>query len=457
MSPRIPCLLLGLLLAPAACVTDDGAPASTGLESGGGALTWVGDTHLGVAGVWLPPTLAPAAGHRLDVYTQTYPIGSAARVDLYWLDGSGAVDSAPMVVDADGVGSYGNNTQWRASLPGDVMVDGQTVQYWIRAQGQDGRVLWDSRYGDNYRVEARRYDIAWMGGLGSWRPVSGDYVEGGLFNRDGATATGCWNHGVSTSSYRERAVRVWAPGLTDRALDDAELEAASAMVDVELYTDAGTSGWQARPARFAERRGNDFVYSFRFVDFTPVCIDGLGDGTYAFKLRGSTDGGAHWFWRGSANGPGGGDDLLVQYAARCSYFDDPTDCIPTETPLTHRITGGPVVVWNGTSIGATSTFTRELPGDGTAPVTVRNIALRGPDADQFGLELFDVTHGSYVDPAGPFNLDAGDELRVIVVHRPTVASPGSLPQQATVTWVEEGAYGPARTIQGIYLRGYTAP
>ncbi len=436
MSPRLPRLLLFCaLLAPAACVTGPDDAAHGSIEAGGGALTWVGDTHLGVAGVWLPPTLSPAAGHPLDVYTQTYPIGSADRVDLYWVDAGGTVESAPMTVDADGVGSYGNNTQWRATLPGEALDDGQTVQYWIRAQGQDGRVLWDSRDGQNYAVTPVHYEVAWMGGLGSWRPVSGDYLEGGLFNSDGATATGCWNHGVSASSYRERAVRVWVPGLTDRALDDAELAAASAMIDVELFTDARVGGWQARPARFAERWGNDFVYSYRFVDFTPVCIDGLGDGTYAFKLRGSTDGGASWFWRGTDNGPYGGDNLKVQYAARCSYFDDPTDCIPIETPLTHRIVGGPVVTWPGTNVGATSTFTRELPGSADAPVTLRDLALVGPDADQFGLELFDVGAGTYVDPAGPFTLGAGDELRLIVVHAPTAASPGSLPQQATITWV----------------------
>lgn len=437
------------------CTADDVVSDSAHEATDGQALEWLGDTHLRVGTVWLPPTLAPATGRDLDVYTQTYPVGAATHLELHWSDGGGTAGSAAMTLDADGVGAYGNNSQWRGRIPAAALEDGRPIYYWIRAEDGVGGVRWDSRGGQNYTVTPRGYEVGWIGGLGAYRPVNGEYQPGQLFAADESTATGCWNHGVSASSYRTRAARVWIPGLTDRDLGDAERAAATAMIRLEVYTDARAEGWAGVPATFVRREGNDFLYSFRFVDFTPVCVPGLGDGTYGFKLRASMTDGAAWLWRGASDG----SDLRVQYAARCSYFNDPYDCIPTETELTGAIAfgpGGSVQRWDGTALGATSTFTRDLGGVAQSAV-VTDIALDGPDADQFALEIYDPASGQYVTGAGPFALDATRSLRLMLVHAPTVSSPGSLPQQATVTWTERRGDAPPLAVAGIYLRGRTAP
>ncbi len=448
--------LVALLLVTGCIAEEDGAGEQTLGSEATSSLSWVGDTHARVRGVWLPPTVDPAAATDLAIYTQTYPVGAAAKVELFWADSSYAsIGSAEMVNDADYVGAYGSNSQWRATLPGGALVDGSTTFYWIRAEDHAGGVLYDSRGGANFELHPRRYEVGWIGGLGSYRPVNGDYVVGGLFNDDGSTSTGCWNHGVSMSSYRSRAARVWVPGLTDRDWSQEELAAVSAMIRFEVFTDARAEGWSAIPAELVRREGNDFLYQFQFVWFTPVCVEGLGEGTFGFKLRASTDDGQSWFWSGTGPGPLGGYDLLVQYAPRCSYFNDPYDCIPTETDLTRRLPGGPVREWHGTPIGATSTFTKELIG-GERSVVVSDLELAGPDADQFRFEVYDVTAGEYADPSGPFDLGEGDELRLILVHAPTVSSPGVLPQQATIVWTETSQAPPQSLhVTGIYLRGTT--
>jgi len=441
---------LSVLLVAASCGLDNTPSDRQAVNSSGTALSWLGDTHLRVANVWLPPSVAPAAGRDLTVYTQTYPIGAAATVELYWANADySAVEHVAMVPDADGVGTYGNNSQWQGAIPAAAMTGGAQVHYWIRAADTLGNVLYDSRSGADYEVTARRYQVGWIGGLGSYRPINGDYTVGALFNADESTSTGCWNHGVSASSYRARAARVWIPGLTDREWNDQERAAVTAMIRFEVFTDARTEGWSAIPAQFVRREGNDFLYQFRFVSFNPGCVLGLDDGTYEFKLRASTDDGASWLWRGDD----AGRNLRVQYAASCSYFNDPFDCIPTGTMLIHTVA---VVVqaYRDTPIGATSTFTRELTGT-DPPITVANIALSGPDADQFSLQVVDVGTGDYVDPAGPFVLGDGDQLRLVLVHAPTVASPGVLPQQASITWTETDVTGQSRAATGIYLRATT--
>lgn len=448
--------MLGACLALVACMADGDELDSQHLESGSDtALVWLGDTHLRVGEVWLPPTLAPAAGRELPVYTQTYPSGAADAVELFWADASYAdVRSTRMELDTDGAGIFGMNSQWRATIPADAVVADQDLVFWIRAEDRQGNVLWDSRNGANHRVRPQRYDAAWIGGLGSFRPINGDYVVGGLFFDDDSTSTGCWNHGVSASSYRSRAARVWIPGLSDRDLDEHERAAAAAMVRFEVFTDASADGIRSIPARLVRRDGNDFLYQFQFVSFNPGCILGLDAGTYHYKLRASTDDGASWFWRGN---PVDGDYMLVQYAERCSYFNNPFDCIPTETELTRGLDGGAVQAFHEVAIGASSTFTKSLRID-TRPVTVGNIALTGPDADQYRIAVFDVGRDEYVDAEGPFDLDVGDELRLILVYAPTAASPGvALPHVATVEWDERSPGAPgARDVTGIHMRGTTA-
>lgn len=289
-------------------------------------LTWVGDTHLRLGTQTIHPDLAPA-GQDLQIYTQTYPQGPM-NVELFYTSDFSRVNTVTMELDRDGAGNNGNNSQWKATLPASAVVDGQTLHYWIKASDTWGAVRWDSRDGANYQLKPRSYKVGWAGGFGSYRPTNNDYREGSLFQADGSTSIGCWNHGASASSYVVRAVRVYVPGLTDQADVPAN---ASTILRAELYTNLteNNAGWRAFPATFAKKQGNDFIYTF--MAFGDLCGGGVepaaqryADGAYAMKVRFSTDGGQSWYWRGLENG----SDIPVNFRARCDYFGNPTDCIP---------------------------------------------------------------------------------------------------------------------------------
>ncbi|MBW2734614.1 MAG: hypothetical protein JRH20_19675 [Deltaproteobacteria bacterium] len=298
------------------------------------ALGWVGDTHLRVAGNYIPADLAPAE-QPLGVYTQTHPMGAAKSVALFvQAVGQGAPQRVVMSADVDFAGPHHSNSQWKATIPAELLKNGVPLHYWIRAEGEGGAMRWDSRDGKNYSLTPTRYHVTWAGGFGSYLPSNESY-RSGFFNADLSTSTGCVSHGVSLSSYSERAVRVYVPGITDRSyVDKTSLAGAAAIIRTEVYSNLSEEGepsqWAGMPVEFATQVGNDFVYTF--FPFTQFC-DGGGfspypDGDYKFKLRFSTDAGRNWYWRGSLEGPLGGDDLTLTLNARCSYFNRLDRCLP---------------------------------------------------------------------------------------------------------------------------------
>ena len=300
------------------------------------ALAWVGDTHLRVQERYIAPEMAPA-NQPLQVYTQTYPMGAAKRVALFVLPaGSTTPTELTMSANMDQAGPNNANSQWATEIPAALLKAETEVRYWVRAEDFEGRVLWDSRAGQNYSLRPRAYALGWAGGLGSYRPVSSAYSAGYLFDQDGATAIGCWNHGVSASSYVERAVRVYVPGLSDRSYANDELrKAAASFIRAEIFTNLRHSSqnpagdWQGVAAQFARQQGNDFVY--RFLPFSFMCTGGgpaISDGDYRYKLRFSTDGGQSWSWLGSEFGRSGGENLSLRFRGKCSYFNDADDCLP---------------------------------------------------------------------------------------------------------------------------------
>jgi len=291
-------------------------------------LQWVGNSHLRLSGTAIPATLAPA-GQPLQIYVETYPMGAAAKVELFWADASyGKTSSAVMKLDSDFTGAYGANSMWAATIPASDVKAGAALHYWVRAVDHSNATLWDSAGGSNYTLTPRAFPVGWAGGFGAYRPVSREYLEGKLWSADGSTATGCDNGGASMSSYLARAVRVYVPGLTDRAYaSDDDRKAAASILRAEVWTDAA-SGWGSRPASFSAQVGNDFVYTF--LTFNDLCAGGgpnwgarISDGTYGLKLRFSTDGGQTWFWRGSDNGPVGGANLKLLFGGACGYFNGP--------------------------------------------------------------------------------------------------------------------------------------
>jgi|GEM_PF-3572209 len=450
------------MLATTGCSIDH-APEAIVRSEQAATFLWVGDTELRIGDTAIPFDMAPA-GRDLSIVTHTYPPGAAATVDVFWADPTfESIESVAMQIDAEGAGPFGNNTRWRATVPAASLEGAGDRQLWVRAVTTDGAEAWDSQDGANYSLRPQSYSVGWIGGFGSYRFVNRQYSRADTdFGPDFAMSTGCQNSGASGSSYFERAFLVWAPGLTDRTFSsDSERDAAAAILDVELFTDARANGWTGVPARFVRQQGNDFLYTFQLVSFRPNsnCIEDVADGRYGFKLRASVDGGASWFWRGTDNGPLGGFDLPVNYGRECSYFGDPMQCRPTgDSPTTRQIRQsglGAVIDFGPVAAGGSSTFSVAIGGFEPA-YELSNLRLEG-DADQFRVELYDIAEGRYLEPGESFVLDELRRVNVIVVYAPTRSAPVALPHVATVVWDETalraGPPASPREIRGLYLRG----
>jgi hypothetical protein len=148
----------------------------------GPELIWLGDTHLGYDGWWIPSRLV-MSDRPLEVYAQTYPMGAAAEVRLYWADPAQAsIRSAVMTFDSDRAGPFHHNTQWKAVIPASELAADQRIDYWVRAEDRSGAVLWDSRDGLNYSVTPRSEIDLYDGSAECWR-TSG---PGSFSNQSGA-------------------------------------------------------------------------------------------------------------------------------------------------------------------------------------------------------------------------------------------------------------------------------
>jgi hypothetical protein len=116
---------------------------------------WLGERHLRRAGMPLAEDQV-LAGADLDVCLQSSPRGAMQSVQLFWKTGAQAtVRSAPMAIEREDAGPYRNNAQWCATLPSAELGPNVELAYWIRAEGKDGTVQWDSKSGANHRVMPR--------------------------------------------------------------------------------------------------------------------------------------------------------------------------------------------------------------------------------------------------------------------------------------------------------------
>ena len=423
-------------------------------------VIWAGDTHLRLNGTFIPADLAPV-NQPLEVYTQTYPVGAATKVDLFYANNSLSwIVNATMLLESDFVGEFSQNSQWKALIPAELMNSGETINYWIRAEDSVGNIIWDSRNGQNYQVTPKSFNIAWVGGFGSYRPVDNGYSEGGFFNEDFSTSTGCWNHGASLSSYRERAVRVYVPGLTDRYFENEDhIRAASNVLKAEVYNNADIDGnWTTNSASFVKKEGNDFIYSF--FSFNSLCSnysygdEHLGSNRYEFKVRFSSDGGENWFWRGSENGPIGGDNLILIYDADCSYFGDPFDCIPKTTGAHLSRQTEPnnlkFELDGNNSVVLTSSLENKY-----SEATIKNIRIKGPDADLFTLVVTNADTDEGLDLSTDYIVVKGSKLDFTVTYKPNESTPYHLPHMAEVVWNESAISSPVSEAVAIHLRGVT--
>lgn len=293
-------------------------------------LQWIGDTHLRQYDYYMPSD-AVEAGHDLQVYTQIFPMGSARSITLYWSDPRfSKISSVEMAPDKDFVGSNHQNAQWRGAIPADAVVDGQTIVYWLRAEDYQGATKWDSNDRRNFSVTPRHFPVVWAGGFGSYRPSTGGYREGELFDADERTSTGCYAPGT-TRDYLARSVRIYVPGITDRDTSDAgRIQAYAKLLQTEIVADGfpGIPDGTVPTLHFVRKLRNDFIYTFlEFDSYCSILTELPAQAVYSYKIRVSTDGGRHWFWRGTEIGDTGGDDLVAVYARDCNYENLPEDCV----------------------------------------------------------------------------------------------------------------------------------
>ena len=150
---------------PAATSSDGGAEASPSRLSSG--VAWVGDTHLRYDGWRIEPRTVMSQ-RALEIVTETWPMGRATEVLLFWKVG-GAVSSLAMSDATESAGAEGRNTQWRATIPADILARERPVEYWIRARDAAGNVVWDSNDGRNYDLTPHDRVTLFDGTSSGWR------------------------------------------------------------------------------------------------------------------------------------------------------------------------------------------------------------------------------------------------------------------------------------------------
>ena len=224
-----------------------------------------------------------------------------------------------MTLIGDGEGPNGDNDRFQGTLPGAALPAGQTVHYWVQATGVDGRILFDSNNGANYTPVPR----ALLGqlGRGIWARTTsqggvGFFENGKLFNADLSTTVGCVEDGAD--DYWIQAIQVYVPGLTDQGYT-GNLACRRFVAHPRPALDQPAArGWGPIALACKTGLGNNDVCDLQLTEF-PRGRQLLSrtatsrSGTTSYKVRFSVDDGATWYWVGSIDGDGGGQNLNVYY------------------------------------------------------------------------------------------------------------------------------------------------
>jgi len=208
------------------------------------------------------------------------PVGQGGEVDLF----------AP--------GAEGPATA-RLQVPHNA----EALELWFYGDDGEGCRVWDSRFGQNHRLEVARAGseapaIGWVGGWHRWHARDCRIAEG-LDDPVRYERSSAGNQCMAIGA------RVWIPGVTDADVPPDGILA-------EVVTDLGFGGGplvepEAWPLTFAGRVGND--YRFRWELSMRVGMGVRGDYRYLFRF--STDGGATWGELGAGDGAGGGFRSLL--------------------------------------------------------------------------------------------------------------------------------------------------
>ncbi|MDY0059860.1 MAG: DUF6209 family protein [Myxococcota bacterium] len=264
---------------------------------------------------------------RLRACRATYAGGRAWNIQASWRFTPGGQTGTSGLLDGNYYAGEAGMTQPEVAIPADATA----VELWFSNTDRAGCVAWDSNFDANYRFAiqpggAATPRVGWVGGydfvtFGNAAQHEGD-VDPAYYWEEWA--------GMPRTSWVE--VRVWVPGLTDRDYPlDEELRQAAAGIRAEAVTDAlagDVDGWGTVDLDFVGKRGNDFVYAFRFWKLVyPIYQNPpVASGLHQYTVRFSTDGGASWF----AAGTEGGRPRRFVVAPRqdCSLFPDraPAGC-----------------------------------------------------------------------------------------------------------------------------------
>jgi hypothetical protein len=297
-----------------------------------GTLSWLGETSAGQDGVLITvPGDSLYGGHDTSVTVETYPMLPETVATLHWTsDGYTTIQDVPMALSAIDTGTTGNNARWVVTLPTGALATGTTVAYWTDAtsSGAGAGDLWDSNDGANYVADITTAPATTWAELGAYQYYATESgwqygYESGLPDPLSATP----GDYQAYAACRSPAVELYVPGVTDAPGGEAACSAGFVLVEAwsPFFSGQTTGAWESYTLPFIEVDGNNcrFEWILQYTSFTapppgvsyPAGDDYPDNGSYPYKLRISTDGGATWQWLGTGGLPDGGDNRTMEWVA----------------------------------------------------------------------------------------------------------------------------------------------
>jgi hypothetical protein len=296
-----------------------------------GVLSFVGATRAGQDGLLRTiPGDSLYGGHDTAVTLETYPMLPNSVATLHWTsDGYTTVHDVPMALSAINTGTYGDDARWAATLPTAVLSAGTAVAYWADATSNGpGGDMWDSNGGANFTASVAAAPAPTWAQLGAYEfytTMSG-WTYGFQVDLPDPLSANPGDYQAYAAG-RSPAVEVYVPGVTDAPGGAAACSGGFVLVEAwsPFFSGQPTGAWASYPLPFDEVSGNNcrFKWTLQYSGFTqpPPGVDYPAggnypdDGTYAYKLRISTDGGSTWAWLGTGGLPDGGDNRSIEWVA----------------------------------------------------------------------------------------------------------------------------------------------
>jgi hypothetical protein len=276
----------------------------------GDIVQWAGSPSLHVEGKAQDIHKAETvSGKNIDISIEIYPASAKHVAALFWMDQQQAIKAILCKHLRDDAGAYRNNSLYTCQIPADQLNAGE-YKWWLRVTKQDGKFIWISNNGKNYRftvtnTNSASWNLVWAG---NWNTAyihnSPRYVgdqDPLVYEQtlDGSRTALCMY------------IEVYIPGLSDQNYPnhDAMRQAAENNIKSEVWSnlagDPSPESWGAMPLSFEGKSGNNFKYgwcTWKVYHDGGTYPHNPPDGCYKYKFRFSVDGGNNWKWFGRTDG-----------------------------------------------------------------------------------------------------------------------------------------------------------